>query len=435
MGYLGTKGQHFNVIVKNKTDQPAILNWGGLIVANRDDGVPYVTQRPIPPGGDDYYNFTLAQGGTFWMHSHYKSQEQQLLAAPLIVHDPDDERFNEQVVMFLQDYSFRDPREAYINLRQQLLQKQAAAEYQIPAKPNINMPVDPNTGQSTAAPAEVDMDAYLTNHHTLSEPETVTVWPGDKVRLRIINASANSNFFIDLGSLTGKLFAVDGQKILPLYGSRFQVAMGQRLDIAVGIPDGQSAYPILAQAEGTSKLTGLMLVTANTEVPRINNQASQIAGALDNSQEMNIRPLEPLTPKHVDRSYTLNFSGNSLSYIWTINGEDWPNVKPLMVKPGERIELVFNNKTPFSLPIHLHGHVFQVTEINGASINGAVRDTVLVPANSVTKVVFDANNPGVWLLSAQVPYYLKGSMMTLIDYEGHPVAVFEKKDTGIVPAL
>lgn len=68
-------------------------------------------------------------------------------------------------------------------------------------------------------------------------------------------------------------------------------------------------------------------------------------------------------------------------------------------------------------PMHLHGHVFEVTEIDGKKIVGAKRDTILVPPKSTIKVVFDANNPGVWAYHCHILYHLATGMFTVLKYE------------------
>lgn len=70
-------------------------------------------------------------------------------------------------------------------------------------------------------------------------------------------------------------------------------------------------------------------------------------------------------------------------------------------------------------PMHLHGHEFEVTEIDGKSIKqGAMRDTVLVLPNSTVKVQFDANNPGNWMMHCHMLYHQESGMMTIVNYEG-----------------
>ena len=106
-----------------------------------------------------------------------------------------------------------------------------------------------------------------------------------------------------------------------------------------------------------------------------------------------------------------------MTYSWTINGASYPNRNSLNVKQGERVELVISNTTGMSHPMHLHGHVFEVTEIDGQKIAGAKRDTILVPPKSTIKVVFDANNPGVWAYHCHILYHLATGMFTVVKYE------------------
>jgi hypothetical protein len=177
--------------------------------------------------------------------------------------------------------------------------------------------------------------------------------------------------------------------------------------------------------------TGLVFATPNVTIPILSEHTNTIGKYLDYSQELNLRALRPLPIRSIDRIITLNLDANLVGYIWTINGEIWPSVTPLKVREGERVELILNNKSAVALPVHLHGHMFEVTAIDGQYVQGAVRDTVLVLPHSVVKVQFDANNPGVWLLRAYPPYKLGGLMSTVIEYEGFPLPLFKRKDTGI----
>ena len=110
-------------------------------------------------------------------------------------------------------------------------------------------------------------------------------------------------------------------------------------------------------------------------------------------------------------------------YAWTINGAVFDTADPrsqkpqLRVKNGQRIALKFINETGMSHPMHLHGHSFQVIEINGRSLKGALRDTVLVPPKASVTVAFDANNPGTWYVHCHVLWHLAAGMATLVQYE------------------
>ena len=283
-GLFLKKGDLFNVILENHINQPTGVHWHGILLPNNQDGVPFVTQPPIPPGGKYAYQFPLIQSGTYWMHAHYGLEEQKLLTAPLILYDPSDHSQLQQVVMFLSDFTFRDPREIFNELR-----KNGAK----------NMPgMGKMAGMNQEAKSEEDLndvkyDAYLTNWRTLSNPDVLQVDPEQAVRLRIIDGSSSANFFIDLGKLKGEAIAVDGSDIVPFSGSRFQIAVAQRVDILLKIPKGIGAYPIIAQGEGTNMQTGLLLATPGAEIPSLKEKGNSTMGALSYAQEFVLKAKAP----------------------------------------------------------------------------------------------------------------------------------------------
>jgi FtsP/CotA-like multicopper oxidase with cupredoxin domain len=136
------------------------------------------------------------------------------------------------------------------------------------------------------------------------------------------------------------------------------------------------------------------------------------------TQEVRLEAEEPLTERPVQRSLPSVLGGNMSSYTWTINGAAYPNRSCLDVKEGERVELVITNETGMSHPMHLHGHVFEVADIDGQKIAGAKRDTILVPPKSTIKIVFDADNPGVWAYHCHILYHLAAGMFTVLKYDG-----------------
>jgi FtsP/CotA-like multicopper oxidase with cupredoxin domain len=106
-----------------------------------------------------------------------------------------------------------------------------------------------------------------------------------------------------------------------------------------------------------------------------------------------------------------------MGFVWGINGKRYGEDTPLVVRSGERVELVMRNRTMMSHPMHLHGHHFQVVAINDRRFAGAVRDTVLVPAMGSVAVAFDADNPGRWALHCHNEYHMEAGMMTSLAYE------------------
>lgn len=415
LGLRANKGDDLNIVVQNKIDQPSSIHWHGIILPSDQDGVPYVTQNPIMPGGSYSYHFKLTQAGTFWMHSHFRLQEQKLLAAPLIITDPNNQSSNQEVVILLEDFSFTSPRDIYKKLRCQ--GNTASSDMSKMSMPKVDI-------------NDVKYDAFLANEHTLSDPQVVRVTPGSIVRLRIINAAASTNFYIDLGSLKGEALAVDGNRIIPQSINPFQLGMAQRVDIQVSIPNKEGAYPILGRVEGSNDQTGIVLATSKAHLPTLKEQATNATSAFTNEQEQLFQAASPLAKKPVTKSIALELEGNMQKYIWKINNQIWPYITPPQVASGDRVELVFINQTSMSHPMHLHGHTFQVTNVNGKDIHGANRDTILVLPHSTVKVQFDANNPGVWLLHCHNLYHAASGMITKLLYNKYKAPAFSFLQQG-----
>lgn len=428
-GYRGTEGQMFNVTVKNDTKVPTVLHWHGLILPNNQDGVPGITQPPIMPGKTYPYHFQLVQAGTYWMHSHYAGQIQELMSAPLIIDDPKQTKMPE-AILFLSDFSFKTPDQIFKDLKNG---QNAMTDMDMSntSAPMADLKVTQHDMAKMTMPAtdanknkpdlnDVDYDALLTNYRTLDNPDITPVKPGETIRLRIIDGGSGTNFFVNLGALSGKLIAIDGEDIQPIKGHQFTLSLGQRLDILVTIPK-QGAYPIIAQGEGTRLQTGLVLATPGATLPKLSQTAAETAGAIGTQQEFAAHAIHPLKIRPINNILHVILTGDMKKYIWEINGKMWPDYTPLEVEHGQRVEIDFENHNGMAHPMHLHGHIFQIIEINGKKTDGALHDTILVPANGSMKVILDANNPGNWLLHCHVLYHQMAGMMTLMNYQGTPL--------------
>jgi FtsP/CotA-like multicopper oxidase with cupredoxin domain len=394
----------FNVFLENTLPVPTAIHWHGLHPPNDQDGVPNLTQPVVAPNANYQYNFPVQPSGTHWMHSHEGLQEAFLLASPLIVHDPLGEPSDEQqIILFLGDFSFAPPMEIYAGLRK----PPAMAMQGKTDKPDAN---------------DVDYDAYLANDRTLADPEVVRVEKKGTIRLRIINGSSGTNFFISLGDLKGEVIATDGMAVKPVRGSFFPLAIAQRIDVRVQLPR-EGAFPILALREGAAEQTGFILATPGASIRKLPVKNAMPAGQLTLDLESQLTAANPLAPRPIDRSFDLRLQGNMALYEWPINGVVFDLAKPrgqkaqVQVKKGQRVALKFINETGMSHPMHLHGHTFQVIEINRKPLNGALRDTILVPPKASVTVAFDANNPGTWYAHCHILWHLAAGMAVLVQYE------------------
>jgi FtsP/CotA-like multicopper oxidase with cupredoxin domain len=139
---------------------------------------------------------------------------------------------------------------------------------------------------------------------------------------------------------------------------------------------------------------------------------------LDLSFEQTLRSIAPLTTRKADREATYHLHGTMTPYVWNMQRlEDMAN-PPLTIKEGERVRIKLFNQSEMTHPIHLHGHHFQVVDINGTALTGAMRDTVIVPPNKNVTIEFDANNPGKWAFHCHHLYHMMTGMMNFIQYEG-----------------
>ncbi len=464
------KDEGFHVEVVNQLKVPTSIHWHGLILPPAMDGVPFVTQEPIPPGGTFRYDFPLKQSGTYWMHSHYGLQEQFYNSAPLIIWTPEERaKAERQFTVMLSDFSATPPAGILAELKKGMPMPKkdggmhmgepmkmdgeakpdaspgAGGTMKVPDSPKVELIAQKWDGEKLTRqivkgePAEIDVkyDALLANRRTLDRPDVLAVKPGETVLLRMIAASSATNFYVSTENLEAELLAVDGKEVKPVKGNFFQLAIAQRIDLRVKIPAEGGIFGVTAQGEGTKMVCGVLLTTIeNAKIPVGATTVGLPAAALDNTQEKVLSAMEPLLAKTADRVLPAALGGNMADYTWTINGAMYPNRQSLDVKTGDRVEIVFTNSTNMGHPMHLHGHDYQVVEIDGEKIFGALRDTVLVPPRSTIKIAFDAGNPGLWAFHCHLLYHLATGMFTVLKYDGADLTQWQpEKSATELPGL
>ncbi|CAM5596564.1 Multicopper oxidase MmcO [Aquamicrobium terrae] len=453
-GLVLDPGQRFRVDLTNDLPEPTLVHWHGQIPPNVQDGVPDIPMPMLKPGESRSYDFEPL-AGTYWMHSHVPMQEIRLLAAPLIVRSAQDVAADRQeVTLFLHDFAFKSPEEVMAEIRQGHGggSHGSGGSHDEPAEGagHLMAPATETKEMDHAAMAhgtmnhdamgggmqgmmqkmmpgmmgdmagmemdlnDYDWDAYLANDRTLADPEIVRVERGGRVRLRVINAAAATVFWIDTGKAAARLIAVDAHDIRPLDGNRFGLAMGQRLDLELDLPDEAGSWPILALREGARERTGIVLATAGAQMAKISELADEEAPAFDTdlSQELQLEARQNLPERAVERSHMVMLGGTMAPYVWTIDGAVWGQHRPIFARTGERVLLSFHNMSMMGHPMHLHGHIFQVVDINGRKVNGARRDTVYVPPMSMVTVALDAGDAARWMVHCHHMPHLETGMMT-----------------------
>jgi FtsP/CotA-like multicopper oxidase with cupredoxin domain len=324
----------------------------------------------------------------------------------------------QEVVLMLHDFSFRTPDDLLAGLTKSNGSQSAMPKSGMDKAMNMGSGSmgAMNMGSGMAMDLnDIDYDAFLANDRTLADPEVIRTEPGGRVQLRLINAASSTQFWIDLGALSGTVVAADGHPVRPVRGTRLPLAMAQRLDVLIDLP-GNGVYPILAQVEGKRARTGIILAASGAPVSRLAAETGENAPPVDLSLERRLDAVTPLAPRAPDVTHRVILAGAMAPYAWSLNGECWPNVTPLMIAPGQRVAIEMLNRTMMPHPMHLHGHAFQVVAINGVPLEGAVRDTILVPPMSSVTIAFDADNPGRWAFHCHNLYHMMTGMMTEVRY-------------------
>ena len=250
------EGQTVRLSVTNDMDEDTSIHWHGLIVPFQMDGVPGISFPGVKPHSTFVYEFPIRQSGTYWYHSHSNMQEAMGLYGPIII-DPagaDPVAYDREHVIVLSDWSFLHPHRllqklkqhgGYFNRRKQTLSGLLQGKDQTLAERMSwgRMLMDPTDISDVTASAY----SYLINGHDSAGNWTGLFAPGERVRLRIINASAMTNFNVRLPGLPMLVVQADGQHVRPVETDEFQIGIAETYDVIVR-PTEAAAYGLIAEA-------------------------------------------------------------------------------------------------------------------------------------------------------------------------------------------
>jgi CopA family copper-resistance protein len=259
------EGQNFRMKVVNALDEDTSIHWHGLIVPFQMDGVPGVSFPGIPARGEFAYEFPIRQSGTYWYHSHSGLQEQMGHYGPMIIDpkDADPVAYEREHVIVLSDWSFSHPHRIMAKLKQeggffnrQKLTLLGRAQEKISAEDRrmfAKMRMDP----TDIADVTEATYTFLINGHGPQENWTGLFRPGERVRLRIINAAAQTIFNIRIPGLTITVVAADGQNVRPVAVKEIQIGNAETYDVIVQ-PAEDRAFTFVAETidrSGTGRAT------------------------------------------------------------------------------------------------------------------------------------------------------------------------------------
>jgi CopA family copper-resistance protein len=256
------EGQHVRLSVTNGLKEDTSIHWHGLIVPFQMDGVPGISFPGIRPGETFTYDFPIRQSGTYWYHSHSGMQEAMGLYGPIVI-DPagaDPVVSDREHVIILADWSPVHPHRMLQRLKQMggyyNRQKQTLAGLLAARDQSLEeriawgaMRMDPTDISDVTGAAY----SYLVNGHGTAENWTGLFQPGERVRLRIVNASAMTNYNVRLPGLPMTVVQCDGQDVRPVETDEFQIGIAETCDVIVR-PTQAVAYGLIAEAIDRSGL-------------------------------------------------------------------------------------------------------------------------------------------------------------------------------------
>ncbi|MDC4206992.1 MAG: copper resistance system multicopper oxidase (plasmid) [Candidatus Manganitrophus sp.] len=254
------EGDEITLNVTNRLNEIASIHWHGILLPPDMDGVPGVSFGGIKPGTTFTYRFPLKQSGTYWYHSHSGFQEQLGVYAPMIIDpiDPDPVQYDRDYVVILSDWTFEDPMKMMGKLKKQAgyfnFQRRTMGEFLSDAKKNgwlatwedyrmwARMRMDP----TDLADVTGHVYTYLMNGRSPASNWTGLFRPGERVRLRFINAAAMSIFDVRIPGLKLTVVQADGQNVQPVEVDEFRIAVAETYDLIVE-PKEDRAYTIFAE--------------------------------------------------------------------------------------------------------------------------------------------------------------------------------------------
>ncbi|MDH2135147.1 copper resistance system multicopper oxidase [Sphingobium yanoikuyae] len=250
------EGQTVRLNVINDLDEDSSIHWHGLLVPAQHDGVPGVSFPGIKPRSSYLYEFPVRQNGTYWYHSHSGLQEQLGHYGPIVI-DPagaDPVQSDREHVIVLSDHSQLSPESIFrrmkvdpghFNFQRQTLAGLLAGKDQR-LKDRVDwgaMRMDP-TDVSDATGAAY---TYLVNGHGPFDNWTALFTPGQRVRLRFINASAMTTFNVRIPGLRLTIVQADGQNVMPIEVDEFQIGVAETYD-AIVTPSEDKAFTLVGEA-------------------------------------------------------------------------------------------------------------------------------------------------------------------------------------------
>ena len=403
------QGERVRITVENRLAEETTVHWHGVRVPNAMDGVPHLTQKPIAPKESFVYEFDCPDAGTFWYHPHQRSFEQmgRGLYGPLIVDEPQPIAVDRDVTWVLDDW--------------RLLRDASISD-------DFGNMMD--TGMAGRIGNTVTVNGRL--------PDTLVVRPGERIRLRLVNAANARIFALEFAGHRPQIIALDGQPVEPHApdGDRVVLGPAMRADLILDMTGASGArfrvtdtfyrgreYRLLDLVYGDTPLReGL----PDTPITLANNPLaeSDLAAAQRHEVTFGGGMMSGMMAGGMRGGMMGGgmmggmMQGMRHDGVWTINGASARGhvMDPMLILTrGRPYVLALHNNTAWDHPIHLHGHSFRVVSRDGRPTRFREwQDTLLMAPRERAEIAFVADNPGDWMFHCHILEHQAGGMMGVI---------------------
>jgi FtsP/CotA-like multicopper oxidase with cupredoxin domain len=384
------EGKRVTVDITNDSELPELVHWHGQFIPPDVDGANEEGTPMIQPHSSTRVSFIPGPSGTRWYHTHAMSMGHL-----------DRGMFGGQF-----GFVHVEPKSEPGNYDQEIY---LAVHHWGPSLAHMG---PPNNGWEIAY-----TDATI-NGKALGHGEPIRVKKGQRVLFRVLNASATDDFQLALPGHSFKVIAMDGNPV-PTQAAVdvLNVGVAERMDAVVEM--NHPGVWVFGSIDETDRAKGMGIVVEYAgesgepqwvDMPKKPQAYMMDYSVFGSSQEAP----EP------DERINLHFEkipGQRVDFNhWTINGRQWPDTDPILVKPGKRYRLMINNDNGDMHPLHLHRHTFEVVSVGGMRSSGVMKDIVNIPHFSKAEIDFVANDPGPSLLHCHMQLHMDFGFMLLVKY-------------------
>ena len=391
------QGVPVTIDVTNVSPNEEIVHWHGLTTDSLNDGAMEEGSPMIPPGRHLRYSLTPNPVGTRWYHTHAGAGTHLGLGTYtgqfgfLLVEGAGDPGHYDQEVFL------------------------AIHHWEPSFVPMVETMQAESANHPQSSGSDVGYQYATINQHRLGAGEPLRVKQGQKVLMRLLNASATENAVLALTGHTFKVIAMDGNPVPnPKEIEVLSIAVAERVDAIVEM--NSPGIWVLGSTLEKSRQMGLGIVVeyAGETGSPIWRDPKNVAW--DYTQFAS-RTLAPAPDKTIVMALMdMGPQKDSKFDTWAINGTSWPDIEPLKVYRGKRYRLVFQNASSDQHPMHLHRHTFEVVTVGDKPISGLKKDVVNVMPLDTVAVDFVADNPGDTLLHCHMQLHMDFGFMQLIKY-------------------